>query len=219
MIVVILIGLPGSGKTTLRKMFLPEYSCICVDEIRLNNFNTQFDPAVEPLVWDEAYSQMQQYLENKQDFVLDCANISRARRYLPIALAQNHGAKIRAIHVDVPIERCKQQNAKRKFIVPEEVIDRMAESFEAPAFDEGFDQICVISPAPGSMECEESESVPVPVEQEPIPVEQELIPVPVEQEQEPIPTEQEPVPLPVEPVHPVFPEHPGKGKGKGLDKK
>lgn len=40
----------------------------------------------------------------------------------------------------------KRRNSKRKRVVPSYVIDRMADSWEEPVADEGFENIVFISP-------------------------------------------------------------------------
>ena len=69
----VLIGIPGSGKTTFVQKFLKENDCVLVstDLVRLNN------PGIlEDLVWPKVYEEIGTNLAQGNDVVFDATSIS-----------------------------------------------------------------------------------------------------------------------------------------------
>lgn len=132
-----LIGIPGSGKSTIAKKYLSHCEIISTDEIRKELFGSAEIQDKGWLVFQTAYSRVANTLEKGKDVVFDATNLTKKDRKKIL--------KFEAIHIAIvmltPIDICKQRNASRERKVPEEVIDRMSNKFTIPDALEGFTYI------------------------------------------------------------------------------
>ena len=145
---ILLVGIPGSGKTTYAKNYIaqtPNIIHLSSDAIRKELYgdeNIQGNPA-------DVFSLMQtraiEALNNGMHVVYDATNITRKDRQGIISVCPKF-AKIEAHIIWAPIETCIERDANRGRTVGKEVIDRMLKRFQAPFFDEGIDEIKVILP-------------------------------------------------------------------------
>ena len=76
------------------------------------------------------------YLRNSQPFVWNATNISRRIRAACIALFAAYGARVRIVHVEAPAEKLYERNRRRAQSVPQSVINRLMERWEAPDLSE-----------------------------------------------------------------------------------
>ena len=146
---IMLCGLPGSGKSTYANDYAARNNNVVhlsSDAIRAElygNESTQGNPA-------EVFGVMQkraiEALNNGQDVVYDATNITRKDRSGIIGVCPKF-AKIECHIIWAPIEICIQRDAERERTVGKEVIDRMLKRFQAPYYDEGIDEIKIITPA------------------------------------------------------------------------
>lgn len=146
---ILLVGIPGSGKTTYAEKYIEEHPNaihLSSDLIRKElwgNEATQGDN-------NEVFSLMQtraiEALNNGQSVVYDATNITRKDRSYIIALCPKF-AKIECHIIWAPIETCIERDAARERTVGKEIIDRMLKRFQAPYYDEGIDEIRVIYPS------------------------------------------------------------------------
>jgi predicted kinase len=142
---ILLVGIPGSGKTTYAEKYIkenPNTVHLSSDKIReelWGNEATQGDNS-------EVFSLMQyrdiDALNNGQSVVYDATNITRKDRSYIIALCPKF-AKIECHIIWASIETCIERDAARERTVGKEVIDRMLKRFQAPYYDEGIDKIIV----------------------------------------------------------------------------
>ena len=61
-----------------------------------------------------------------------------------IKMAQEFGYEVQAVFFDVPVEVCVERNTRRGRMVPDDVMQRMAQKLRPPTFDEGFSKITVV---------------------------------------------------------------------------
>lgn len=145
---ILLVGIPGSGKTTYAEKYIkenPNAVHLSSDKIReelWGNEATQGDN-------NEVFSLMQyraiDALNNGQSVVYDATNITRKDRSYIIALCPKF-AKIECHIIWASIETCIERDAARERTVGKEVIDRMLKRFQAVYYDEGVDEIKIILP-------------------------------------------------------------------------
>lgn len=146
---ILLCGIPGSGKTHYAKRLLEDNYYkdktihLSSDGIRKELYgdeSTQGDPG-------EVFSLMQkravEALNNGLNVIYDCTSITRKDR-AGIIFACPKFAKIECHIIWAPIETCIERDAARERTVGKEVIDRMLKRFQAPWYDEGIDEIKVI---------------------------------------------------------------------------
>ena len=75
---------------------------------------------------------------------VDATNLTSHDRQGWIKLAKDYGYEVQAVFFDVPLEVCLQRNLKRKRVVQDDVMRRMAGKLKAPTFAEGFTKITVV---------------------------------------------------------------------------
>jgi predicted kinase len=131
---VMLVGLPGSGKSSLAAALLqqaPRRRLIATDTIRSHLFG---DAAIQGRwlqVWREVCKQFQQAVQQISDgqtseAIYDATNAVRRDRRRAIALARACGfTNITGLWLNTPLEICLQRNRQRDRRVPEAVILRM----------------------------------------------------------------------------------------------
>lgn len=144
--VYILVGLPGSGKSTLCEKRFPMLPCVSSDaiieewaKIANTTYNEIWKVAVKE-AHQLMYKEVDMLIANKVSFVWDQTNLSKAKRAEIIAkIPEDY--EIYIAWLDVPVELCKMRNAKRDRSIPENVIDDMAKRFEVPALDEKVQRI------------------------------------------------------------------------------
>jgi predicted kinase len=145
---IVLIGLPGSGKSSFASSLAakcPGSQVISTDAIRAQLFGSEAIQGEWLLVWHHVQRQMQQAVEQSVGAIYDATNAVRTHRLEAIALARTTGVThITGVWVDTPIQVCLEQNRSRSRIVPEEVIWRMHSSLvdAPPSLQDGLD--CLI---------------------------------------------------------------------------
>jgi predicted kinase len=131
--VILGIGVPGSGKTTVLKRFAEEneYTYICPDDIRKELAGDAADQSKNREVWIEAYKRTEQELLEGKSVVFDAtfANPDQRKDFLHFA-RQKGAEKIQGVYVDVDLEIAKERNSQRERIVPEHAIQRMHKNLE-----------------------------------------------------------------------------------------
>lgn len=145
---ILLCGIPGSGKTTYAEKYIEEHPGtihLSSDKIReelWGNEATQGDN-------NEVFSLMQnraiEALNNGQSVVYDATNITRKDRSYIISMCPKF-VKIEAHVIWAPIETCIERDAARERTVGKAVIDKMLKRFQPPYYDEGIDEIEVVAP-------------------------------------------------------------------------
>ena len=145
-VLILLCGIPGSGKTTYAEKMKNSYTYhLSSDAIRKELYgdeNIQGNPSdVFALMQDRAIM----LLNNGFDVIYDATNITRKDRASIITKCPMV-AQIECHIIWAPIETCIKRDAARERTVGKEVIDRMLKRFQAPYYDEGIDKIKVIFP-------------------------------------------------------------------------
>ena len=144
---IILCGITGSGKTTYAKNYI---------ERNLNAIHLSSDAIRKELYGDEniqgnpsdVFSLMQkraiESLNNGYKVLYDATNITRKDRAGIISICPKF-AQIECHIIWAPIEVCIERDAARDRTVGKEVIDRMLKRFQAPYYDEGINEIKIIT--------------------------------------------------------------------------
>jgi predicted kinase len=142
-IVVLAIGLPGSGKSSWfkRHNVVPLSS----DMVRSLLFDDVREQRFQDLVFSNLRSMLKARLIAKRPTnYVDATNLTPQERQHWIKLAKDYNYEVHAVFFDVPLEVCVERHQRRDRVVPEDVMRRMAAKLKPPAFQEGFAKITVV---------------------------------------------------------------------------
>jgi len=142
-VVVLAIGLPGSGKSSWFKRH--NISPLSSDLLRALLFDDAGEQRYQDLIFSNLRSMLKARLIARRPMnYLDATNLTPHDRQSWIKLAKDFGYEVQAVFFDVPVEVCLQRNQKRSRVVEEDVMRRMAGKLKAPTFNEGFSKITVV---------------------------------------------------------------------------
>lgn len=128
--VLMLSGLPGTGKDTWIAKNASDLPMISLDEIRRR---LQIRPTEnQGRVIAEAYETAKEYMRKKQPFVWNATNITPKTRGWQISLFEEHGASVRTVFLETEWHEQLRRNAARKETVPVFAIERMLSKLEPP---------------------------------------------------------------------------------------
>ena len=147
---ILLVGIPGSGKTTYAEKYIEEHPGVAhlsSDKIREELWGNEATQGDNNEVFSLMQSRAIEALNNGQSVVYDATNITRKDRSYIISLCPKF-VKIECHIVWAPIEVCIERDAARERTVGKEVIDRMLKRFQAPYYDENIHEIKVIWTTP-----------------------------------------------------------------------
>lgn len=135
---VILVGLPGAGKSTFARARFPAHDYISKDA---------FPPgAKDKQARQEAA--LRASLGAGRAVLVDNTNVSRAERAAIIRVAREFDARVVGYYLEIPTRAAVARNEKRegRAKVPKVAIFTAAKRLEPPALEEGFDELQVILP-------------------------------------------------------------------------
>lgn len=136
MTLFMMIGIPGSGKSTFAKKYLSG-TYLSSDDLR--------DELGKIDIWEEMYVRTEEALRSGEDLIYDATSIKEKDQKTVLELAKKYGARSVAYVMLTSFEQCIERNCKRdeNRIVPEDVVKRMYNNYEPPTNDE-FDEIIYI---------------------------------------------------------------------------
>jgi predicted kinase len=142
-IVVLAIGLPGSGKSSWFKRH--NLAPLSSDLLRSLLFDDVREQRFQDLVFSNLRSMLKARLIAKRPMnYVDATNLTPQERQHWIKLAKDYNYEVHAVFFDVPVEVCIERHQRRDRVVPEDVMRRMASKLKPPSFDEGFAKITVV---------------------------------------------------------------------------
>src|SRR5215471_14797209 len=124
--IVVLVGLPGSGKSTyLERLGAAGLSS---DAIRRQLADDETDQTIHPQVFETLRYLLRQRLAlGRPVTYIDATNLTPEERHPYVAIGRAYGGEIEAIFFDVPVEICLERNRSRPRSVPEDAVRNMAE--------------------------------------------------------------------------------------------
>lgn len=146
-----MIGIPGSGKSTWARTLIEEQRknadhkivCVCPDQIREELTGDAANQSANAAVWELTYQLVKQNLEDDISVLVDATFVKTRDRRKMLAHAKACGPiQTIAYLCNPPLEIAKQRNANRNRVVPEHVLDRMYDQLSMKdLINDGFDTI------------------------------------------------------------------------------
>jgi predicted kinase len=143
--VIILTGLPYSGKTTLRNQLVKHLGCAYVsvdDEINARNFEVEeMTQGDWNLVYSAAYEKLESFLKAGKDVVVDIGNLKRRERDNARAIAEKAGASTKLIWINTPVSVVNQRRSqnietRKRGHLEDQTMQKALGMFEEPTEDE-----------------------------------------------------------------------------------
>lgn len=142
-VLIVLGGLPASGKSTYAEMLFESgiFQIVCPDLIRKAFYGDESIQGDGKRVFETAFHDIKEYGCLGENVVFDATNINADRREALVKEMRPYFDIIIFKWFHTPLCICLDRNQKRKKQVPEDVLWRMSDNFQAPTMREGWDYI------------------------------------------------------------------------------
>lgn len=132
--VMMMSGLPGSGKDTWLARHRAELPVVSLDEVRADLDVAPTDD--QGRVAQVARERCRELLRAKTSFAFNATNSLRQTRARWIDLFADYHARVEIVYLEPPFEQILRQNSGRKQPVPSDVITKLADKCEPPTWAE-----------------------------------------------------------------------------------
>jgi predicted kinase len=138
---IMLVGIPGSGKSTYANQCKNDSTIyLSSDLIRKELYGDEGCQDDSSRVFNLMHERTLEALKSGYDVIYDATNLTRKSRRSILSQIPAYVNK-KCVIVWAPISYCISRDMCRGRVVGEAVIDKMLKRFEAPFYDEGFDDI------------------------------------------------------------------------------
>lgn len=128
--VILMSGLPGTGKDLWIRHHLPQLPMISLDEIRRAH---KISPTEEQgRVANMGRDQAKEYLRKHQPFVWNATDFTTQMRESLISLFETYHAHVRIVYLETAWPTLLERNRSREEVVPQAVIEKMLGKLVVP---------------------------------------------------------------------------------------
>lgn len=141
--VVLMSGLPGTGKDEFIRRELAQLPIVSLDELRLR-MGISPSEYQGPVV-NAATELAREHLRARRPFVWNATNLTPWMRARQISLFERYGAAVRVIYLETTLDAQQRRNESREYVVPDGTIADMRRQTTLPTHAEAQDVewICV----------------------------------------------------------------------------
>lgn len=143
---IMLVGLPGSGKSTYAQTLKDSHVIHSSDALRKELFGDENknSKGCNKLVFQTLHKRVKDDLRNGKSVVYDATNLIGKRRAEFLRTIRNVDCYKKCVLIASPFFLCTINNKSRERVVPYSVIERMYKSFNPPYYYEGYDKIDIV---------------------------------------------------------------------------
>lgn len=152
-LIYVMVGIPASGKSTIRDTILNQLSMKDVVVISSDDFiekyasnvgltySEVFTDAIK-LAGAHVHNSFEDAIQARKNIIWDQTNTTIPKRRSILNRVPKEYTKV-AVFVNTPLEAALERNSKRERKIPEHVIETMHSQLQEPSPDEGFDTIII----------------------------------------------------------------------------
>lgn len=125
--IILMIGVPGSGKTTLAKKIAEKgFHYINADGIREELYGNAAEQGDKEEVFNLFFERLEELMKAGTDVIIDNTNLNPKQRKPILERAEQFGyTDVQLWLLDVPLDLCLARNKSRERIVPEDIVSNM----------------------------------------------------------------------------------------------
>lgn len=143
---MVMIGIPGSGKSTWVSKNQNEAAIISPDQYLMEHYNYEWSIENASEAWAHSYQRYARLLKMESDVIWDATFTRMIDRSAVLNIAIGFGLHCTAVYLDTPLETCLERNEYRnRPPVPLNTILHMSKGIQLPTEEEGFHSILTIN--------------------------------------------------------------------------
>jgi predicted kinase len=139
-ILILLMGIPGSGKTTVRSLFKIGWHIGSSDDLIPTDKSgiRDYSPNNLRTSWHQVWQDFAKNLQQKNNIILDNTFINGQERSAICNIAKGLGYFTVCIWINTPLEKCQENNLTRFHSVPPGIITKKSKGLQKPGYQEGW---------------------------------------------------------------------------------